>query len=125
MYTYFYILACQKGALTFGNLNSFVLLNVSSLKEVKFKFRSLKSNIGSMIAAIQIPSQGDLTVGVTLVLHGNCSSSAFHFVLFSLLETCLRCFCIAILTTYTVGTTTPRKISRYSKIFRIIHDLVS
>ena len=51
----------QKDAFTFGDQNSFVSLNVSSMKELKFKFRRFKLSKqpkeGQVIASFQVSAQ--------------------------------------------------------------------
>ena len=59
----------QKRAFTFEDQNSFVSLNVSSMKELKFKFKLSKNTAeNKTIASIRIPTEKDLKVGNIVAL---------------------------------------------------------
>lgn len=61
---FFSFLDSQKAAFTFYDRSAFVSLNVSLMKELKFKFRLLKSEENKIIATVHIPDyEKDLTVG--------------------------------------------------------------
>jgi hypothetical protein len=79
----FSFLDSQKSAFTFGDKNAFVSLNVSSIKELKLKFKSSKYHKNSIIASIQSSKTNNITVGSTLHLmpYDCLSISSFYLIL--------------------------------------------
>ena len=63
-----FILDNQKGAITLENQNAFVSLNVSSMKELKFKFKLLRAGKSETIAVLRLADKTDIKVSDKVAL---------------------------------------------------------
>ena len=68
----------QKRAFTFEDKNAFVSLNVSTIKELKFKFKSLKYHKSTIIASIRLQNGKDIKIRLNKDLEFCAGFLTFH-----------------------------------------------